>query len=120
MTLADLKERAWESLPPLRKRIVGRETVDDFVTLAVENWEGEYLAACCDNQQRQVYAGALLGHLKRCHQATSEHEPREYGFLWAFLLQAVASAVIQYLVTWWLERRANRVLMAAWQVELTR
>ena len=119
MTLADLQEQCWASLPPLRKRIVGRETVNDFVTLAVENWEGEYLNACQDNQQRGVYTHALLGHMKRLHQAASPYEAQEYGFIWAFLLQAVASAVIQYIVKWGLDRRANRVLLAGWKAEMT-
>lgn len=120
MTLPDLQEQCWASLPPLRKRIVGRETVNDFVTLAIENWEGEYLNACHDNQQRGVYVHALMGHMKRLHQASSKYEAQEYGFLWMFLLQAVAFSVIEYLVKWWLDRRANRVLLAAWKAELTR
>lgn len=120
MTLADLQEQCWASLPPLRKRIVGRDTVNDFVTLAVENWEGEYLNACQDNQQRGVYVSSLLGHMKRLHQAASPYEAQEYGFIWMFLLQAVAVAVIEYLVKWWLERRANRVLLEGWKAEMTK
>jgi len=120
MTLADLQEQCWASLPPLRKRIVGRDTVNDFVALAVENWESEYLNACVDNAQRDVYAGVIAGHIKRVHQAGSRHEPQEYGFIWVFLLQAVAVSVVQYLIKWWLEKRSNRVFMAAWKTELTR
>lgn len=119
MTLADLRENVWSALPPIRRRLVGRETVDDFVTLAVQNWEGDYLIACGDIEQRRIYARTMLGHLKRLHQAASPYEPIEYGFLWAFLLQAVAAAAIQWLVTWWLDRSANRVLLAGWQQELT-
>jgi hypothetical protein len=120
MTLADLQEQCWAAMPPIRKRMVGRDTVNDFVTLAVENWAGEYLGACQDNDQRQVYVHALLNHIKRGHQLSTGREPAEYGFIWAFLLQAVAAAVIQWLVTWWLDRRANRALMTVWQHELTK
>ena len=120
MTLADLQEQCWASLPPIRKRLVGRATVNDFVTLGVENWAGEYLSACQDNEQREVYVHALLNHLKRGHQVMSGKEFNEYGFIWVFLLQAVASAVIQWLVAWWLENRANRVLMTVMQHELTK
>jgi hypothetical protein len=119
MTYADLQSEVWRAMPPLRKRIAGREVVDDFVTLAVQNWSGEYLEACADNRQRNVYAAALLGQLKRGHQAVSGAEPTEYGFLWVFLLQAVAAAVIEWLIKWWLDRRANRVLLAGWQQEMT-
>ena len=79
MTFADLQAECWDALPPIRKRLVGRETVNDFVTLAVENWAGEYLAACQDNEQRQVYVHALLNHLKRGHQLATGREPAEYA-----------------------------------------
>lgn len=118
MTLDDLKDHAWAAMPPLRKRLVGRRTVNDFVQLAVENWSGDYLAACAGNHERQVYASALLGQLKRCHQPISGREPQEYGFIWVLILQSVASAVIQWLIRWWLDRRANRALILVWQHEL--
>lgn len=120
MTFTDLQSECWAALPPVRKRLVGRQTVDEFVQLAVENWAGEYLAACQDNAQRDVYTHALLNHIKRGHQLATGREPAEYGFIWAFLLQAVAAAVIQWLVQWWLDRRANRALLTVWQHELTK
>jgi len=120
VTLTDLQSQCWAALPPLRKRLVGRETVDDIVELAVQNWEGEYLNACQDNAQRQVYVSALLGHIRRCHQVASGKDATEYGFLWVILLQAVAVAAVQWLVKWWLDRRANRALMTVWHHELTR
>lgn len=118
MTLNDLRTEAWKALPPIRKRLVGRTTVDDLVTIAVHNWEGEYLAACVDNTQRRVYSAALLQAVKRAHQPVSGHDPQEYGFIWMFLLSAIASAVIEWLVKWWLDRRANRDLMAQWKREM--
>lgn len=120
MTLDDLKDRVWSAMPPIRKRLVGRRVVDDFTQLAVENWAGDYLAACSGNHQRQVYAAALLGQLKRAHQPVSGTEPQEYGFIWVLLLQSIASAIIQWLIRWWLDRRANRALMVVWQHELTK
>lgn len=120
MTFADLQAECWAALPPIRKRLVGRDTVNDLVQLATENWAGEYLNACQDNAQRDVYVHALLGHVKRGHQLATGKDPVEYGFIWAFLLQAVAAAVIQWLVQWWLDRRANRALLTVWQHELTK
>jgi hypothetical protein len=37
-----------------------------------------------------------------------------------FLLQAVAVAVVQWLVTWWLERLSHRALLTVMQHELTK
>ena len=42
MTRDELYEHVWRRLP-MRKYMVGRETVHDLTTLAIENWEGEYL-----------------------------------------------------------------------------
>ena len=81
MTLLDLQEQCWHGLPLLRKRLAGREAVNDFVTLAVENWQGEYLQACKDNDERSVYATAMLGSIKRGHQVASGKGPQEYGFI---------------------------------------
>lgn len=120
MTLAELQDLCWQELPPIRKRLVGRQNVNDFVQLAVENWAGEYLAACQDDMQRDIYVHALLQNVKRGHQVMSGKEHHEYGFIWMFLLQAVASAVIQWLVQWWLERNANRAFLVIMQHELTK
>jgi hypothetical protein len=120
MTLADLQAQCWAALPPIRKRLAGRDAVNDLVQLSVANWSGDYLAACRDNQQRDVYVHALLTQLKREHQAMSGQEPGEYGFIWVLLLQAVAVAVVQWLVQWWLERLSHRALLTVMQYELTK
>jgi len=120
MTLADLQAQCWADLPPIRKRLVGRDTVNDLLQLAVANWSGDYLAACQDNQQRDVYVHALLTQVKREHQAAGDKDPGEYGFIWVLLLQAVAVAVVQWLVAWWLERLSHRALLTVMQYELTK
>lgn len=120
MTLDDLKNHVWRDMPPIRKRLVGRRVVDDCVQLAVENWSGDYLAACAGNHERHVYATAMLGQIKRAYQPVSGREPQEFGFIWVVILQGVVSAIVQWLIRWWLERRANRALMTVWQHELTK
>lgn len=119
MTLDELKDAAWAALPPIRKRVAGRNVVDDLVSLCVMNWEPEYLAACQDNDQRNVYERALLQAVKRGYQPISGHEPQEYGFIWVFLLAALASAVIQWLVKRWLDNHFPNEQMAQWKRELT-
>jgi hypothetical protein len=49
----------------------------------------------------------------------SGKEPQEYGFIWTFLLQMLAGAVIQILLNWWQERASNRVWMVTMKAELT-
>ena len=50
----------------------------------------------------------------------SGYGEREYGMIWTLLLSAVASAVIQVVLKWWLERRSNRVMLMIWQQERMR
>lgn len=116
MTPAELKEHVWKSLGP-RKWLVGRSQVDLLTQLAVENWHSDYMQAAENDNQRQIVADNTLADVKRVHQAVGGYGEREYGMIWAFLLSAVASAVIQVVLKWWLERRVNRVMLMVWQQE---
>jgi len=119
MILDDLKEHVWKRLP-MRKYMVGRQLVDDLTTLAIENWESEYLGHTTDEEGREIVAMSIASRVKRAHQWQSGRDPQEYGMFWALVLGAVVSSVVQVLVKWWFERQVNRVLMAGWQQELTR
>ena len=119
MTVDDLREHVWKRLG-LRKFLLGRSGVDDLVTLAVENWQGEYMNAAQTDADRDIVMHGTLVAMKRMHQLHSGKDTQEYGFVWAILLQALAYAVLQIIVKWWLERRTHRVLLAVWQAEMTR
>jgi hypothetical protein len=119
MTRDELYEHVWKRLP-MRKYMVGRETVHDLTTLAIENWEGEYLGHAESEEGRDIVAMSIAAKVKRAHQWQSGRDPQEYGFFWALVLGAVVNAIVQIIVKWWLERQVNRVLMVAWQQELTR
>ncbi len=119
MTLSDLQTYVWRRLG-MRKFLVGRATCDDFVQLAVENWAGQFMKHALDQRERNVVSGVIVADIKRAHQVMSGRESAEYGMIWALVLQAVASAVVQLILKWWLERRANRVLLAVWQQEATK
>lgn len=116
MTPADLKEHVWRALGP-RKWLVGREQVELLTQLAVENWQSEYYNAAATDADRQVVAEGTLIAVKRMHQMVGGYGDREYGMIWMLLLSSVASAVIQVVLKWWLERRSNRVMLLIWQQE---
>lgn len=118
MTIQQLCDEAWDEMPPIRKRLVGRARVHDMVRLAVINWEPTYIDACVDKGQQDVFASALTQELKRSYQPLSGYEPGEYGFFWMFLLSAAASALVQWLVKKWLDHRFSREQMAEWKREL--
>jgi hypothetical protein len=116
VTPADLKQHVWKQLGP-RKWLVGRCQVDLLTQLAVENWQSDFMQAADSDLERQIVAQATLADIKRMHQAVGGYGDREYGMIWTLLLSAVASAIIQVMVKWWLERRANRVMLMVWQQE---
>ena len=119
MNVADFKLWVWRHVG-IRRHLVGRQVIDDFTELAVQNWEPEVLNQCCDNEQREIVMQQVLKSVKRGYQVVSDKEPQEYGFFWALVLQAVASIVVQLILKWWLDARINRVRMLVWQQELTR
>ena len=92
----------------------------NLVQLSVENWETEYLNHAKDEEARQAVCLSMLASVKRGHQLASGKEPQEYGFIWTFLLQMLASAVIQIILNWWKERASHRVLLVTMKAELTR
>lgn len=118
MTLQDLQADIWRSLP-LRKVIAGRDTVNDLVQLAIEVWPAEYMNHAANDDERQVVAAEIERSVRRLHHACTNVDGVSYGILWAFVLQALVSLIIDRLLRWWLERGVNRVLMVAWQQELT-
>lgn len=119
MILDDVKEHVWKRLP-MRKYMVGRKLVDELTLLAIENWEGEYLAHASNEEGREIVSMSIAGRVKRAHQWQSGKEPQEYGMFWTLVLGAVVNAIVQILVRWWTERAVNRALMAGWQQEMTR
>ncbi len=119
MNLDGLKDYVWRRAP-LGKVMVGRHVMDDFVHLTVENWECEHLNACVEEASRRAVCASMLASVKRGHQVTSGKETQEYGFIWAFLLQMLAAAVIQIILRYWQERASNRVWIVAMKAELTR
>lgn len=118
MNLAGLQEHVWRELP-LRKRIVGRQAVNDLVQLSIESWPVDYMNHAADDAERQVVCLDIERNVKRLYFACSSTDAITMGILWTFVLQALASLVVQKILEWWLERRANRALLVAWKHELT-
>lgn len=114
MTLDDLVAECWFDLPPIRKRIAGRDAVRQVVVDAIQEWSPGVLGACSTDDQRAAYAADLTERLKRRYAGQ-----QEYGFaIMTIILVAVISAVVQWLVKWWLDRNFNRECMARLQQEL--
>jgi hypothetical protein len=113
----EMLEHVWKKLGP-RKWLVGKREVNLLTRLTIENWQSQYYTAAASDNERQIVAAGTLVAVKRMHAAVGGYGEREYGMIWTLLLSAIASAVIQVVLKWWLERRANRVMLLVWQQEL--
>lgn len=119
MNFEGLQEHVWDKLGP-RKWIAGRSQVRDMVRLCVETWEPDKLVHCTSERERAVYALAVSGNVKRLYHACSGYSDAEFGFIWAIVLSAIVSGIVQILIIWWFSESSHRVLMAGWQREFTK
>lgn len=100
---------------PLRARLVGKERLNDLVLMAVTEWPIEPLVSCRRGSDiEEKILDGVTKSVGRTYESVHGGE-KAYGFLWAFVLSSVVSAIIQLVLQWWLSRAANRIKMAAWQ-----
>ena len=119
MKLPALQELIWQRLP-IRKRIAGRKAVDDLVQLTVESWPVDYMNHAADDAERRGVCLEIERSVKRLFFACSSADAISLGILWTFVLQALASLVVQKILEWWLERRVNRASLVIMKHELTK
>jgi hypothetical protein len=113
MTSNQLTDYVWEQLGP-RKHLAGRQRVAELVEMAVRTWPAEVLGECRDEAEQQIVTDATVANMRR------RIRERQYGMIWTLLLTALASAVFQVILKWWLDRRSNRVLMLVMRQEAAR
>jgi hypothetical protein len=100
---------------PLRARLVGKERLNDLTLMAITEWPIQPLM---DSRRGSGDEERLLDSVSKSVARTYESvhgSEKRYGFLWAFVLSSVVSAIVQLVLQWWLSRASNRVKMAAWQ-----
>lgn len=100
---------------PLRARLVGKERLNDLVLIAVTEWPIEPLMSCArgSGSEEKILDG-ISASVARTYETVHGSE-KKYGFLWAFVLSSVVSAIVQLVLQWWLERVSHRVKMVSWQ-----
>lgn len=114
MTLDEFFEMCWRDLPPIRRHMAGRIAVKKLFSDALIEFDVEEIAKCKTPDDYQQYEGVLLGKIKQ-----RAYGGDRYGFAIAvFILMAVASAVIQWIVLWWLNHITKRPEMEALRREL--
>lgn len=109
MTLDELQAYVWHRLPLWRKRLAGRAEVDALVSMAVGHWDADAIGAV---SPAEATAG-MVNRLRHARQRAGT--PKEVGFLWLFLFELLASAIVQILIKWWWESASHRAAMATMQ-----
>ena len=118
MTLRTLQDHVWRRVGP-RKWIVGRQTIDSLVQLAVESWPVKALNRCANDEERQEVAREIVQSVKLLRSTELQNDPKTMGIIGALLLEAVVSKVIDLILEWWFQSASNRVFLVCWRKELT-
>jgi hypothetical protein len=112
----ELRDQLWRELPVLRRNIIGREKVDDIITIAIEQCPLEFFQHISQGSNEQDVALAAWGQsVKRGYG-----EEAQFGPLFWILVSPLIQYLLKRLLEWWFESRANRVKMAGWRRELTK
>lgn len=114
MKFDDFFEACWKDLPPIRRGIAGRIATRRLFLDAVLEFDMEKATACKTADDYQNYEAELLGKIKKRAYGSGM-----YGFAIAgFILMAIASAIVQWIVLWWLNHITDRTSFAALQQEM--
>jgi len=113
--MTDLQKYVWRRLG-LRKHIVGKEQVCELVESAVLQFDCDAVA----NAKSMKELGIVAQNMTEAITETFEQqEAGEYGFVWVILLQALAGAIVQILIRWWMESPENKATMESIRRELS-
>lgn len=119
MIQQELRDAIWDELPPLRKHILGRQRIDNVITLAIEQCPDDLFRHVEHNDgQQDVVLAAWKSAVKRRYCIAYEGDGVQFGPLFWIILSPLIQYVIKRLLEWWLESSSHRLLLAGWKREL--
>ncbi len=120
MTQQDLRDELWDELPFARKHLIGRERVDDLITMSIESCPLDALNVIGqDSPEQDVVAQAWAGDVKRSFCLICGDE-KTFGPLFWILISPLLQYILNRLIEWWFDRPSHRVVMTGWKRELTK
>lgn len=112
-TLQQFQRYVWETLP-IRKSVVGREIVDDAVTLAIQQWPSEELSMVdAKSPQEIAILHRVAWDVRRMLELLYGAE-RFLGF-WLVGMRALLPHLIDVVRDWWRRRKDNRAKVIIWR-----
>lgn len=96
--LENFQNLVWSSLSPIRKRIVGRERVNDLIAITIEQSPVRLL--------HHVVSGSTGEQVvvDEWHTGVRRMLDSQFGPIFWLLLSPVLSVIIQKLLEWWWDR----------------
>lgn len=118
MNRDELKETVWNSMPYLRKRLLGRERIDRITDLVIDRAPLEvlpYIEEGSNEEEVVRRAWQIAVKTRYCHEYGED--AIQFGPLFWIVLSPLIQYAIQAILKWWLESKRNRVLIADWRKE---
>jgi len=118
MNRDELKMTVWNSMPHLRKRLLGRGRIDRVVDLVIDRAPLEVLPYIDqDSNEEKVVCRAWQSAVKMRYCTRYGEDAIQFGPLFWIILSPLIQYAIAAILKWWLESRSNRVLLAGWRKE---
>jgi len=115
----EIREEVWESLPPLRRRIIGRERIEDLITISMEHYPLELCPhILVGSDSEQIVLKAWESNVKRGYCLVYGDESK-FGPLFWILIGPIVQLILKKLLDYWFSSRSNRVMLTAWRRQLT-
>jgi hypothetical protein len=120
-TLKDLQEEVWSGIPYIKRKLIGRERVDDLVMLAVEQCP---LDLCQHfepgSKECDVVCAAWSESARRSYCLLYGGDENTFGPLFWILVSPVMSYIMQRILEWYFETKSHRATLRRWKRELTK
>ena len=112
-TLQQFQIYVWESLP-VRKVMVGKDVIDDIVTIIVQQWPAEELSERARNSEQETELMlALIWDVRR--MAALLYGDVRFDALLNSGLSTLIPAAVEVTRVWWRHRKTNRAKVGIWR-----
>jgi hypothetical protein len=119
MTQQELRDEIWESLPPLRRRILGKERVEDLITMSMEHYPLELCPHILSGEgSEKVVLMTWEKNVKRSYSLVYGDDSK-FGPLFWIMIGPIVQLILRKLLDYWFASRSHRVLLTIWRRQLT-
>jgi hypothetical protein len=114
----DLHDLIWDSLPILRRNLVGRRRIERVVDLCIDRAPLEVLPYVGDRPEEQdVVAKAWQNSVKGLYCREYGEDAIQFGPLFWIVVSPMIQFAIKKIIEWFWQSKANRVMLAGWRRE---